>query len=494
MDNLRDFSVTSMRALHQLSLLDRADLPALFQAYLKAGCELLGLATGIVSQIRDDRYIVSAVEGGGDAIVQGHVFPLGETYCQAVLTKRGTVALHHVGALEEMRSHPVYRTSQLESYIATPLRVGEEIVGTLNFTDTAIRPEPFTVEELEFLELMAQSLSHALEQDRLRNEHEHTGSALEASDALFEAAFQHAAIPMAIVAPDGQWLRVNDAVCDLLGYPSSELLAMDFQSITHPDDLDKDLAHVQSLLSGQKNQYWMQKRYFHRNGDLVWAQLAVSIVRNADGSPRCFLSQIRDISAQRDAENALQANRDELEQMNLELAKLARTDGLTGLNNRPVMMERLRQAHGSCLRSGEPLACLFMEVDGFREVNEAHGHSEGDTLLLVVADCLKKRIGKRGTIGRYSADVFMVLLPQSGINQALQIAQHCLQSVAELGEAAPQPVSLSIGVAALMPDAEAPLPDTDDLLRTADQALYAARESGGNEIRAVRVESTALTE
>lgn len=489
MDDLRDFSVTSMRALHQLSLLDRTDLPTLFQAYLQRGCQLLGLSVGIVSQIEDGRYTVSAVEGS-DGISRGDVFPLGETYCAAVINKQGTVALHHVGALEEMRSHPVYQGMQLESYIATPLRVAGEIVGTLNFSDTRIRPEPFTVEELEFLELMAQSLSQALEQAALRQQQAQSHSAHEASEALFEAAFLHAAIPMAIVAPDGRWLRVNDAVCDLLGYSSRELLDMDFQSITHPDDLDKDLAQVESLLRGEKQQYWMQKRYFHRNGELVWALLAVSIVRNADGSPRCFLSQIKDISAQRDAELALQANRDELEQMNLELAQLARTDSLTGLSNRAVMMEQLRQAHGSCTRSGEPLSCLFMEIDGFRGINETCGHSEGDALLQGVAESLQGIIGKRGAIGRYSADVFMVLLPECGINSALQVAERCLDAVRNLKDT-PHSVSLSIGVAAVLPEESAELPNTDDLLRTADQALYAARETGGNGVRAVRVEHLA---
>lgn len=492
MEDLRDFSVTGMRTLHELSLLDRADLPALFQAYLRRGCELLGLSVGIVSQIHDQRYTVRAIEGGGEAIGCGDVFPLGDTYCLAVINRRGTVALHHVGALEEMRGHPIYLGMQLESYIATPLRVAGEIVGTLNFSDTRIRPEPFTVEELEFLELMAQSLGQALEQERLRQAQFQRQSDREASEALFEAAFQHAAIGMAIVAPDGRWLRVNDAVCDLLGYSSQDLLAMDFQTITHPDDLHKDLAQVQALLCGQKNQYWMQKRYLHRDGEAVWATLAVSIVRNTDGSPRCFLSQIKDIRAQREAERALQANRDELEQVNLELAELARTDGLTGLHNRAVMMENLRQSHAGCQRSGEPLACLLMEVDGFRAFNEVHGHSEGDELLKALADCLAVTVGRAGAVGRYSADVFMALLPEEGINGALEMAEHCRQAVSRMASI-PQPLSLSVGVAVLLPEEGMALPDTDDLLRTADQALYAARETGGNGVRAVRVESLAMT-
>lgn len=123
-------------------------------------------------------------------------------------------------------------------------------------------------------------------------------------DRLFESAFDHAAIGMALVAPDGHWLRVNRSICQLVGYSEEELLALTFQDITHPDDLETDLAYVQQMLRGEIESYQMEKRYRHRNGQTVWVLLSVSLVRSADGQPRFFISQIQDIMGRKAAEAA----------------------------------------------------------------------------------------------------------------------------------------------------------------------------------------------
>lgn len=125
------------------------------------------------------------------------------------------------------------------------------------------------------------------------------------SRAKFSSAFEHAAIGMALVAPQGQWLRVNQAVCDLLGYSGDELLARTFQDVTHPEDLEADLAQVQRLLSGEHTTYQMEKRYIRRGGRVVWGWLSVSLVRAPTGEPRFFISQIVDITARKRAEAAL---------------------------------------------------------------------------------------------------------------------------------------------------------------------------------------------
>lgn len=135
------------------------------------------------------------------------------------------------------------------------------------------------------------------------------------SNRLFENAFEHAAIGMALVAPDGRWLRVNRSVCELTGYSSEELLARDFQAITHPDDLDLDLANVEKLLRGDISSYQMEKRYLRRDGAVVWASLSVSLVRDDIGSPLFFISQITDITARTDAERQLRDQVAELERL-----------------------------------------------------------------------------------------------------------------------------------------------------------------------------------
>ncbi|HEX8551199.1 MAG TPA: ATP-binding protein [Abditibacteriaceae bacterium] len=136
---------------------------------------------------------------------------------------------------------------------------------------------------------------------------------LQRSQHRFQSAFEHSAIGMALVAPDGHWLRVNEGFCRLVGYSEKEMMSGCFQDITHPDDLGEDLANVQSLLDGKASSYQMQKRYFHRDGHVVWCQLDVTLVRAKDGTPLHFISQVQDLTARHAAEEQMQAARAEAE-------------------------------------------------------------------------------------------------------------------------------------------------------------------------------------
>lgn len=117
--------------------------------------------------------------------------------------------------------------------------------------------------------------------------------------ALFESAFAFSGIGMALVSPDGRWLRVNQALCDIVGYSEKELLALSFQDITHPEDLDRDLALVHEMLARKRRTYQMEKRYVHKRGHHIWIRLTVSLVWREDGEPRHFISQIEDVTERR---------------------------------------------------------------------------------------------------------------------------------------------------------------------------------------------------
>jgi PAS domain S-box-containing protein len=112
----------------------------------------------------------------------------------------------------------------------------------------------------------------------------------------FEAPFDYAAIGMALVGRDGRWLKVNHSLCEIVGYSEEELLGLTFQDITHPDDLDADLVHVHDMLTGAIRYYHMEKRYFRKDGQIVWILLSVSLVHDAEGESLHFISQIQDIT------------------------------------------------------------------------------------------------------------------------------------------------------------------------------------------------------
>ncbi len=131
--------------------------------------------------------------------------------------------------------------------------------------------------------------------------------ALREAEERFRGAFEHAAIGMALVAPDGRWLRVNRRLCEIVGYSNQELLQRRFQDLTHPDDLQGDLLHVRKMLAGVIGSYQLDKRYIHRDGHVVWITLSVSLVHDADGEPLYFVSQIEDITERKRSQIALEA-------------------------------------------------------------------------------------------------------------------------------------------------------------------------------------------
>lgn len=121
---------------------------------------------------------------------------------------------------------------------------------------------------------------------------------LKKSEARFRATFEQAAMGIAHVSTDGHWLRVNKKLCDIIGYSGEELLAMTFQDITHPDDLETDLHYLRQVLDGEIKTYSMEKRCFRKDKSLVWVKLTVSLVRDDLGQPHYFISVLEDITEQ----------------------------------------------------------------------------------------------------------------------------------------------------------------------------------------------------
>lgn len=136
--------------------------------------------------------------------------------------------------------------------------------------------------------------------DRVRAE-----AALRVSEEQFRSAFRDSGIGMALVSTGGRFLRVNRSLCELLGYAEADLLATDFQALTHPDDLGRDLGQLGALLAGELGTYTLEKRYVRADGRTVWATLTVSLVRGADGLPAHFVSQIQDITERKRVEAEL---------------------------------------------------------------------------------------------------------------------------------------------------------------------------------------------
>ncbi len=138
---------------------------------------------------------------------------------------------------------------------------------------------------------------------------------LAAAEERWRLTIDNAPVGIALVSLEGKFLRVNQALCAILGYPVEELLELDFQQLTHPDDLDTDLHYLESLVAGEIPSYRMRKRYLHSAGHHVWADLSVSLVRDGRGKPLHFVSHVADLTEEvKSAERIDQINRELNEQ------------------------------------------------------------------------------------------------------------------------------------------------------------------------------------
>ena len=187
----------------------------------------------------------------------------------------------------------------VKSNLTLPLSVGGELpIGILGL-NTMRAERNWPEAQVKRLQLLAQIFANALARKR-------ADRLLRESEEINQATFDQAAVGIAHVGIDGSWLRVNDRLCAIVGYPREDLLRMTFQDITHPDDLKIDLEYVRQVLSGEIKIYSIEKRYLRKDLSLVWVNLTVSLVMNSKGEPRHFISVVEDITERKQAEHALE--------------------------------------------------------------------------------------------------------------------------------------------------------------------------------------------
>ncbi len=299
--------------------------------------------------------------------------------------------------------------------------------------------------------------------DRIQAEQE-----IQESEARFRDTFEFAPNGMMLISCDkadvGSFLKVNPALAQLTGYPAERLLTMYVQDLTHPDHRAEVDRRAQGVREGHFVPNVAERHWVHADGHDLWVQLAVSPMRVDD---TYVVAQVEDITERKKSE--------------ARLTHQALHDWLTGLPNRLLLMDRIEHALAAAGRSGRLVGLLYIDLDGFKEVNDTGGHAAGDHTLIHIADRIRHVVRPGDTVARLGGDEFVVVCSElDDPAVAVHIANRVLATIKVphqyLGRA--YTLGASIGVA-MSRNGSRP----DEMLREADAAMYEGKVAGKGRVR-----------
>ncbi|MFJ3921540.1 putative bifunctional diguanylate cyclase/phosphodiesterase [Streptomyces sp. NPDC090022] len=303
--------------------------------------------------------------------------------------------------------------------------------------------------------------------------------ALHASEERFRAVFEGAAVGIGIADLEGNILEVNDALLQMFGGLDGHVRGRNVSEWGHPDDAPNVWRMYGELVRGEREHYRAEKPYYRHDGTVLWTNLTVSLLRDADGRPQYQLALMEDTTERR--------------LLNLRLRYEATHDALTGLPNRTLFFERLEKAIGSAapVDPGSRFGLCYLDLDGFKAVNDSLGHSAGDRLLVEVADRLQScATGPGEVVARLGGDEFVALTTGPDTEQKVtELAMRILGALAApiRLEGRELTVRGSIGIVEGPAGERTPA----EVLRSADITMYRAKAAGGNRFEFADAEADA---
>ncbi len=294
------------------------------------------------------------------------------------------------------------------------------------------------------------------------SERQATEAALREAEERFRKAFDDSRVGMALVSLDGSFQRVNRALAEICGRSENSLLNQRFGEIIYPPDREREVEALREVADGESYGYRGETRCEHARGSPVWVSLTVSPIYNSQGILSYLIAQMEDISERKESEERL--------------TRQALHDSLTGLPNRLLFADRVRMA--TARRTSQGFAIIYLDLDGFKLVNDTLGHAAGDQVLIEVARRLERLLRGGDTLARLGGDEFALLCEGVGEADAKAIADRVITALThpivvqdrEIVQAA------SIGISLYGPGVNVEEPD--EMLGEADMAMYRAKAAG----------------
>ncbi|NRR29892.1 EAL domain-containing protein [Oxalobacteraceae bacterium] len=309
-------------------------------------------------------------------------------------------------------------------------------------------------------------LAGAIHFSLLARERKRAEDTIRKGEQRFRTMFEAAPMGIALIdTVSGQFHDINQRYLDIAGRSLEQMKASKWSDISHPDDVLAELIHMEELNARRSAGYKLSKRLLRPDGSVVWVDASVAAIGAAAAAHPYHLSMIEDVTEKKQSEELIwqQAN----------------FDALTQLPNRRMFHDRLAHDIIKCRRDGSHLAILFIDLDHFKEVNDTLGHHQGDILLIDAARRISACVRASDTVARLGGDEFTVILTELHEADLVErVAQSIIDSLLapfDLGQEQAF-VSASIGITLFPDDAH----DIEDLLKHADQAMYAAKGAGRN--------------
>lgn len=297
-----------------------------------------------------------------------------------------------------------------------------------------------------------------------------TEESIRDSEERFHKIFDLSPLGIAITNPEGRLVETNPAFQKMLGYTHDEL-QKGFIYLTHPEDLKENMKLFNEMVEGKRASYEMEKRYYRKDGNLIWAKLYTTAIKDRNGNFRYNLALIEDITGQKITEEKLRS--------------AAVTDDLTGLFNRrgffALAEQQIRLAH----RNSKWMSLLYMDLNGLKTINDRLGHKTGDQALIDSAQILKRTFRESDIIARIGGDEFVVLVTDLARPYAEQIIKdHLYDNLRIFNHEGRRSYELLLSMGVTHYDPAHPC-SLEELLIRADALMYENKKQDKVEIRAI---------
>jgi diguanylate cyclase (GGDEF)-like protein/PAS domain S-box-containing protein len=426
-----------------------------FQRIAVTACRVLGMDACVIGKRLGQRDIVETMVVCVDGRIDGNYSYLSAgTHCEQVLA--GTVCCINDIAQRQHRRDILLNQMGMRSYIGYPLRnANGNVIGVMAMMSR--HPDGNHDAHVDLLQIFAARAAQELErQDQLADLHL-AAHAFETLEGIF------------ITDPTGRIERVNTALTEITGYTTEELVGQNPRLFKSGRQDEAYYRHFWDTLRREgrwQGEIWNRRK----NGEIYPSWQSITAVRRSDGSTSHYVAALLDMSERKAAEARIE--------------RLAYYDELTGLANRRLLQSRIEQSLAHAVRSDMYGALIFVDLDHFKNINDALGHAVGDALLELVAHRLKIHLRSEDTVARLGGDEFVILLPslhtdrQTSASQAQSVAEKIRMTLNDPYPLSGNPyhVSPSIGVT-LFPEG---IRDADELLKRADTAMYRAKAQGRN--------------